>query len=44
MTVMSLIVPDVLRLTVAFAVVPPPYWKDPGISAGGGSISNIGTL
>ena len=36
------IVPSCPILTVACAVVPPPYSKLPGISAGGGSISKKG--
>ena len=36
------ILPSLPILTVACAVVPPPYEKLPGISAGGGSISKKG--
>ena len=41
-TVTSDILPSVPILTVALAVVPPPYSKLPGMSAGGGSISKNG--
>ena len=39
-----MIVPSDPKLTIAFAVVPPPYTKLPGMSAGGGSISSVGLL